>query len=420
MTPVMNAPPSATIRKVFLGCCDNASLLHDFSVGFRALGYEVMSFVHAQAPIQGSPVDYSLEQLVPALPAHATVEMRQHHEAARQAALRAVFELAVRECDLFLFVWDSFLPDFTDLLTLKRLGKMIVWWFVGCDSRWKSAYDAEVAGHGLPPLHFGEEVTVRELTERLLRIRMVERCADVVFNTPSQAALLLRPYHDGLQWPLALDRYPEHHGQRDVPVVMHAPSNLRVKCTREITLALETLRFDEGLNFEIRLMPRLPHGAALAAYAECDVFVGQGRSLTLGKQDREVLALNRVLVGGPTPALYPQRWPDDCPNVAFQTGDDLVVALRPLLSDVQRRHALAERGRAWVSRYHDPSRTCARVLAALDGSIPPDFHPTFYRTSFEPEDEGYRSLHDKTLALVREMAWYREVVPQGERAGLHF
>lgn len=415
--------PSATIKKVFLGCCDNASLIHDFDLGFRGLGYEVLSFVHQQASVQSSTVDYNLDKMAPRPTQQMTPAQQTDAHNKRQRALAAVWDRAIKECDLFVFVWDSFLPDFTDLAMLKQMGKKIVWWFVGNDCRWKTAHDGEVAPYGILPLAYGDEVTSRELTERLLRIRFVEAFADVILNTPQQAALMLRPYHDGLPFPLAMDRYPEHHSQRpqrDVPVVMHAPSNLKVKCTHEIVAALEHLRFNENINFEMRLMARMPHVEAVASYADSDVFVGQGRCLTLGKQDREVMALNRVLLGGVTPEAYPQKWPDDCPNVPFQTGQDLVDTLRTLLPDVARRREIAARGREWVSRYHDPVRVCARVLSALDGDIPPDFSPTYYRKSFEPENSDYLALHNRTLEVVKITDWYRKLVPSGTRAGLNF
>lgn len=415
----MTHAAAGPVNKVFIGCTDIASLIHDFTAGFAAHDVAVLSMVHQRARIQGGRCDYEIAALVPPPDAGAGAAAREAWAARRAQAVQRVWQRAVRECDTFLFLWDSFRPDYRDLAELRRLGKRVVWWFCGDDSRWKPAYDQDVARYGLPPLHYGDPHDRTLLLERTLRLRTAEALATAVVNTPSQCALALRPYFDALHSPMALDRFPHAPGQREVPVLLHAPSRAEKKGTAEILGVLETLRA-EGLSFTLRTLEQVPHAEAIDAYRDVDVLVGQLGALTLGRQDRELMACGKVVVGGPTADRYPQAWPADCPAVPALTAAQLAEALRALIPDVARRRAIAARGRDFVARHHDPARTVGRLLEALQGTRAPDFVPTFFRDTFTPESSEALPVHNLGLDLVRESTWYARHVRPGERDGLRF
>lgn len=409
----------SSVRKVFVGCTDIASLIHDFTRGFNALGIDVLSMVHQRSRIQGGRCDFELDVMAPAPAAGADSALVARWQQQRAAACDEAWQRAVAECDTFLFIWNSFRDDYSDLIELKRRGKRIVWWFVGDDSRWKPAYDQDLAQFGLGPLHYNYPITPQELLPKMLRLRTAEALADVVVNTPSQCAMALRPYFDALHSPIALDRYPHDTEQRERPVLLHAPSNADKKGSADILAVLDELRA-EGLAFDVRLLDRVPHDEALRIYADVDVLVGQLGAMTLGKQDRELMATGKVVIGGPAATSYPQHWPEDCPAVPAMRADELRTALRSIVPDVQRRRELALRGRAWVAARHDPATTCGRLIEAIEGRREPDFHPTFFRERFIPESPQMALVHNAGTGLVKQSPWYVSHVQPGARDGLVF
>ena len=409
---------NAPVRKVFIGCTDIASLIHDFTIGFREVGVDVLSMVHQRQRIQGGECDFEIDRLAPLPSSNATAEEIARAHEARRNALNAAWTRAVEECDTFLFIWNSFRDDYADLVELKRMGKRIVWWFVGDDSRWKPAYDQDLARYDLAPLHYGYPITPQELLPKMLRLRTAEALADVVVNTPTQCALALRPYFDALHSPISLDRYAHNTEQRERPVLLHAPSHADKKGSSQILAVFDELRA-EGLQFDVRLLDKVPHAEALQIYADVDVLVGQIGAMTLGKQDRELMATGKVVVGGPDNS-YPQNWPGDCPAVPALRVDELRSALRAIIPDVQRRRELAAKGRAFVATRHDPAKSCGRLIEAIEGKREPDFFPAFFRDHFVPESPEMARVHNAGTQLVREQAWYRKHVPSGERSGLLF
>jgi len=410
---------AAPVHKVFIGCTDIASLIHDFTVGFRENGVDVYSMVFERAPIQWGRCDVELGELAPPPDVSASTDDVAAWQQRRTVILQSVWDRAASECDTFLFIWNSFEGSYADVLELKRRGKRIVWWFMGDDCRWKFAYDQDVARYGIAPLHYSDARTETELLPRMLRLRTAESVADVVVNTPSQCSLALRPYLDGLHSPVDLTRYLHAPGQRERPVLLHAPSHAERKGTSDILSVFEELRA-EGLDFDVQLLDRLPHDEAREVYAQADVLVGQLGALALGKQDRELMACGKVVVGGPSPDTYPQRWPSSCPAVPAMRREQLRDALRALIPDVARRRELASRGREHIALRHDPKRTMARLIDAIEGRRSPDFTPNFFREHFVPESPDITMLHNLGLDLVRHSPWYQQSVAPGVRDGLVF
>jgi hypothetical protein len=93
--------------------------------------------------------------------------------------------------------------------------------------------------------------------------------------------------------------------------------------------------------------------------------------------------------------------------------------LRSLLPDVERRRALAAKGRPFIAKYGDPYNSCAQFLEALRGERLPDFTPEFFRESFVPEPELI-PIYNATTNLVSQTQWYKRGVKKGTRAGLEF
>ena len=269
-------------RKVFIGMSDIASMINEYTVGFKALGLEVFSAVHTQAAVQSSKCDIVIDKYIQS-------EDPVERQFLSQKVLAAVFKKAVEECDIFLFMYHTFMHDFSDVAKLKSLGKKIIFHFVGSDSRWANAFNQDMHKYGLLPLTPGQDDNVRELPRTLLRLRTAEKYADVIFNTPSQSGLALRPYYNCLAYPLDSTVYGYPVPQRETPVVLHAPSNRLVKGSEYIEGIFKKLEYD-GVRFIPKVIHGMSHAQALQAYHDVDMLAGQMGGVTGGRQERELMA----------------------------------------------------------------------------------------------------------------------------------
>ena len=165
-------------RKIFIGLEDIASIIENYTLGFNSLGFDVFSVVNSQASICASPCDIVLKDHLPPLRRRMTMRQKQEYIQKRINLIRKVFEKAIKECDIFLFIWSSFFPDYSDLPILKELGKKIIFVFVGSDCRWRTAYNQDMLQHGLDILPPGFNDGEQQLKEITLRLIMAEKYAE--------------------------------------------------------------------------------------------------------------------------------------------------------------------------------------------------------------------------------------------------
>lgn len=406
------------IKKIFIGLSDSASLIHDYTVGFNALGLDVFSVVHKQSPLQSSKCDVVIEKLIQEHNSMNFQEGTNEYNLLNYKILDLVFKKAIKECDIFFFIFHTFMPDFSDLAKLKSLGKKVIFQFVGSDCRWANAFNQDVTRYGLRELPPGCNNKLAEFPNTLLRLRSVEQFADVIFNTPSQAGLALRPYYNCLAYPMDSSLFVPDCCQKEVPVVLHAPSSRAHKSSDQVEHILQRLQ-SEGLKFIPKIIEKMPRHKAIEAYSEVDILAGQMGIICGGRQERELLACGKVVVGAIKPEEYPQMLPADYPAIRAHTPEEMYQALKAIIPDLPRRQALASQGPAYVQANHNPAKTCLKYLKALSGQLEPDFTPDFFRNVYLPEEELIPTYNAATK-LVTNCLWYERHVPRGTRNGLVF
>jgi hypothetical protein len=289
------------------------------------------------------------------------------------------------EHDVFVFVHTSLRPDRQGRTSnrgagreyplLKRLGKKIVSMFVGPEVRHWSAYDQELRRLGGPGVSLGrmERNWQRVPLERqLLNLRRAELYADVIVSQPNQSGLALRPYTHFFA-PINLSTVRAEIPRRQVPVVLHAPSDSNTKGTAEVMRALDALE-REGVRFERRLVQGRPNPEVLHEIAGADVVIDQLHLPLHGRLGVEAMASGCALATcdradwEPIPAERP-IWHIDVANLKAQ--------LRRLLSDRALRVELARAGRRYVERHHGHVEVARRIVGALERPVL-DHHPRFF------------------------------------------
>lgn len=155
------------------------------------------------------------------------------------------------------------------------------------------------------------------------------------------------------------------------PVVVHSPSDPRVKGTGAIEVAVAAI--EERMPVDFRLLHGVPHRTVESVLATASVVVDQLNSVTTG-----VFALESMRRGLPVCGEIDRRalapFQKDLPLVDV-TADTLAPRLEQLLADPDLRAQLGERGREFVERVHAAPRVAEAArriyvdVADLDAGI---------------------------------------------------
>lgn len=283
--------------------------------------------------------------------------------------------------DVLYFQWarQSWVDGLHDLPLYRTLGKRIIYCCNGSDVRAGSAFTQLYAHHGLSVT---EDFRLMPLVPTLHAQRMVELCSDLVLGQPSLSVLAVRPYHHG-HVPVRLTNYTARFPDRDVPLVVHAPSHRGHKGSRIILPALERLAA-EGVRFELRIVEGVPHPELLRIFTEADVVIDQTNNAIHGRTVVDAWASGCAVASSDMPSLEPV--PADRPVWPITADlDQTTEQLRRLLTDRTLRRELAERGLRHAQQWHDHVAWGARVLAQLEHPVDTaEHHPDFFARHYAP------------------------------------
>lgn len=409
--------------RVFIGLTNIASMFGDLRDAFAELGVATYTVSrHAPAVISGDQSDFNIHKAKGYIPYFKPRRISARLKSWWDSKIDDyVYKKAVKDCDIFIFFWDTFKPDHSDLAELKKKNKLIVSVFVGDDVRWYPSMKQEFEKYGLPVISYPQNYdhSPRALEKRLSLIRTSERYADHIFSRLDQAQLQLRPYY---RWnmmvpPAKFHNKPEQ--RKDRPLVAHAPSNRSIKGTSVILEVFERLK-NEGVSFESLLIENMPNSKAIELYGDADIVIDQLLCPGGGKLGTEALASGCIVMSNMSYGKYPQKNPADCPIIDINP-DNLYEKLKELILNYEFRCEHAKKGMPYVEQHLDVKHFCKKVLAlARNEKIEADYQPAFFRNEFQPESKESVDVYNKWTAAVKTCDWYEKNIEPGTRDGLSF
>lgn len=389
--------------RILVGIVEIAGQISIFADGFRRLGHQVTTAIGEKNPLYPD-VRYDVD---------VCPQLVNWSWKVNRAAQLALLPRLIASHDVFAFQWagSSLMSDHRDLPLLKKFGKRVVSFFCGDDVRHATAY-AQQFSDVAPSSDHSERLRTDPLERPLRNIRMAERYSDLIVSAPNLAGLALRPYLHFLV-PVNLDECRAKIPGRDVPVIVHAPSDKGVKGTHLILPALERLR-SEGVRFELRLLHGVPHRQVLAELFEADAAIDQLHLPIHGKFGVEAMASGCALACGNREDYEP--FPPNRP-VWHIDPEGLHAQLRELLTDKELRVRLAHEGRRYAERYHDHVAVARRIVERLDAPARADgydHYPTFFARRYQlPEGvEIPPDLKRLTAQIVRRWGLPEGAEPQ--------
>ena len=339
--------------RILIGPKEIGGQIPDYAAGFRALGHQVTMVIR-----EHNPMFRELEY---------DVDLAQNRDPGLIARL-------IDEHDVFVFQFgETLLPGCVDLPVIRDAGKAIIAVCNGDDIRHSSAYHQEF---GVAPEVHGEFYVKDPLPRPMHTMRLMERYASLVVSVPNQSGLALRPYMH-FAYVIDLSLYTERITDREIPVVVHAPSDRACKGTREILASLDRLA-ERGIKFELKLLEKVPNAVVRETLRDADVAIDQ-LFVSYGKFAAEALASGCATACITYPEIEPFAHVRPLHHI---DAADIDAQLERLFTDRALRRELAERGRAHVEAVHDRTVVCKRLVdalgAAIDGSLRHDYYPTFF------------------------------------------
>ena len=250
-----------------------------------------------------------------------------------------------------------------DVTLLRTLGKRIVVTFQGDDAR--QAIVGGLLVQATPERYTPELDAARRRT-----IAAFDRNADAIFFLnpdlaavlPERAAFLPYASVDPLEWEV----HPE--SSDGPPLVVHAPSDPRVKGTDQIMAAVARLRAD-GVPLRFELVQGVDREVVRSALERSAVVVDQLNAGWYGGLAVEAMALGKPVVAALDQLglpCVPAGLRRDLP-VVDASADTLADRLRALLASAEERRRLGLAGRAFVEQWHDPRAVARTVIETYRG-----------------------------------------------------
>lgn len=269
------------------------------------------------------------------------------NDAIHWAALRDLFWWAdIKFCYFDVMYFGQSLPWANALvLRLAKLcGIRIIVGAHGGDVTYRARYRSRFDWIGRVQQHYQDWDLIATTPGTLWRIDTYCRVADLVLPGDATLARLI-PRNDILfkYFPIDTKALPNAGvSDREVPVVVHAPSVRAIKGTDELLAALENLR-GKGIAFELRLVEKMPRLEALKVYETADVVVDQ---LCIGAYG--TLSVEAMALGKPTLTYLDQEHLSDpvfnMPLVnAHPENVERVLAVVLQVPELRRRLAAASR-----------------------------------------------------------------------------
>jgi glycosyltransferase involved in cell wall biosynthesis len=190
----------------------------------------------------------------------------------------------------------------------------------------------------------------------LIKLRWMSWRKNVdVCATDPEMSVVASKYFDNIvifRQPIDLENFvsipPDPNNKK--PLVLHVPTEPWVKGTREIELAVLSLK-SKGFDFDFRLVRGLTQKEFHQELSKCDIYVDELKCGSHG-----VTAVEAMAMGKPTISfirddlknIYPENLP-----IVNANPDTIESVLMGLIIDSELRNQIGCSSRLYVERYHD-------------------------------------------------------------------
>jgi glycosyltransferase involved in cell wall biosynthesis len=394
--------------RIFIGCTEICGMIGIYANELRRQGHEVTTCVHAKHRFFAG-TDYNIVAnfwadylagrdtnkpygVQPGFLDKVALKLRSVTPLFDGLISKKIFD----QHDVFIFLWagDYLMRNGKDLEVLHRKGKKVISIFVGSDVRYPQAFEQEFRGNTSEwPANYKKPYSYYNQI-----VRQAELYSDVIFSVPDQSSIAIRPYHH-FPIPLELEKYKFQWSDRDIPVVVHAPSAPALKGTDIILATLERLK-QEGVNFELKFIQNMENPELVKLLSESDILVDE---LILNGPGG--LSIEAMACGCAVATHYYLDSPDSFrPPVCPIDKTNVYEVVKKLILDKAYRKELAYAGRSYVEQNNEVSIVVSEIFGKLSkGDKAAVYTPVFFRDHFIlPHHEKAGSVDKELTRKVAE------------------
>lgn len=352
---------------ILIGGSEICGWIRCYAEGFRRNGYIVTTVVKEKERFkQDLEYDYVLKDIMP----------KKKWDFWKRLFFQRLHRKLIHEHDLFIFLWagDAITTAEEDYPFIKKLGKKIITVCVGSDIRYAPATIMEFPflKSEMSISAFREDVYTLDRFEKPLRL--IEHYSDVILSVPDQSSLAIKPYYH-LRVPVVLDDFVFKIHDREVPKVLHVPSNNKSKSTDFYKQIIRELQ-EEGLKFEPVFVENVPYRKLLEMLSDVDIMLDGLGEPGPGAQGIEAMACGTVvMVQIMDPQILSPKF--HLPVISANT-QNAKEKLRDIILNKSKRMSLAQEGRKWVETMNTAELVTQELIEILDGKHKPDYVPSFY------------------------------------------
>lgn len=263
---------------------------------------------------------------------------------------------------IFQFYFGESLTSYMlrDIPFLKMMGKKVFFYFCGCDIRDSKKIIGKYK-------YCGCELCWPMLcsANRDYAYEVATRYANAVFVS----TLDLLEFVPGAIWlpqPIDLElldsaasRIICRNKNEDEIVLVHAPTNRRIKGSDALIKAVEDLK-REGYKIRLNLIENMAYSRALEEYLKADIIVDQLLIGWYGQVSIESMALKKPVICYIRDDLIHQA-SEKLPLISANV-DNIKSVLEDLINKREELHRIGEMGRIYVEEFHDARKVAAKAI----------------------------------------------------------
>ena len=387
--------------RIFIGTEEIASLLSNLASGFRELGYEITTYAkyqnrfyaaHTYNIVRGNFLnDIFHYQDWKFLPPRLKDYIRRADDIITVPYLKWKNKKIINDHDLFIFIWQPWLPESYLFPLLKKRGKKIICLHLGTDVRHVSAFEQQ---YQIDTSTWEHYFHTDQLDRKIKKIRYHELYADLIYSVPDQAGLYLRGYK---HLRLSLSKDKKIHFKipaRKIPLILHAPSRTGIKGTDIISETIEQLKKD-GYELEFKFIQNMPNEELLDLLTEADILCDELFLHGPGMLSAEAMA------AGCAVATRCLNIPPFQPPVCAITPETIYEKLKMLITDIDYRVALATEGKKFADDFNNPVNIAKKLMEDLNTeNSTADYTPLFFMERFQLPKNVVLSKETKSLTRL--------------------
>lgn len=266
---------------------------------------------------------------------------------------------SILKYDVFHFYFgNTLLPRYYDLPILKRMNKKMVMEYLGSDIRQKSILEKKT-----------KYTQVKEKNEKGIRRRIstVSKYIETAIVGDYELYEYIQGYFKKIVIIRAALNILEYRHTipslyKKIPLIVHAPSDKKIKGTEYILKAICKLK--KKYNFHFKLIHGLNHEDAKKIYEKADIIIDDVLRGTYGVFSIEAMALRKPVICSIREDLK-KKYPKELPIVSANP-DTIYNVLKVLIEDAKLRHELGKKGRAYVEKYHDARKIAGELIKVYE------------------------------------------------------